>query len=107
VAQLDVDDEVYRDTNAQSLLLNTTGWDIPVEQLQRWIKGLPAENDQLEFNPNGTLKRLYPACNQCGKWIVDYERFMQVGDLVLPQALVIRDISQDNAFIKLRISSWR
>jgi outer membrane lipoprotein LolB len=106
-AVLDVDDQTYTDSNAQDLLLQTTGWDIPVNQLQRWIKGLPDKEDTIEFNENGTIKRLVPSCQQCGKWIVEYNSYLQSNELVLPSALTIRDISQSNAFIKVRISTWR
>ncbi|MBO1255491.1 outer membrane lipoprotein LolB [Alteromonas sp. 5E99-2] len=101
------DGEIYQHKNANLLFRQTTGWNIPVNQLRLWIKGLPSDQDKLLFNSDGTLKTLFPSCENCENWRVDYVSFSKVNSLVLPRELTVTDTSRTNAFIKLRISSWR
>lgn len=95
------DDEVYRADTLDQLLVETIGWDIPVEALSWWIKGLPdpkysfqasqAEGDRLE-----TLEQL--------GWLIEYRDFMPVESLFLPRRITA---SRGTEQIKLLIRHWR
>ena len=106
-ARLKADGKEYQDTDIDSLLYHTTGWNIPVNFLRRWIIGLPDDNDQIVFNEDGTIKRLMPSCEGCNKWQIQYLDYTQHQGLVLPRSLTVTDTSKNNAFIKIRVSSWR
>lgn len=47
--------------NAEELLLQATGWGLPVSQLSYWVRGLPAPGapvDKLETDANGLVNHL-------------------------------------------------
>ena len=49
-ARLEADDQVYTDPSATALLYQTTGWDIPLDQLLSWVKGVPRAGDDYTLN---------------------------------------------------------
>jgi outer membrane lipoprotein LolB len=51
------DGEVYRSSEPQSLLQAATGWQLPVDSLAWWVRGLPAPEGDFEllFNDAGRL----------------------------------------------------
>ena len=49
-ARLEADDEIYTDPSATALLYQTTGWDIPLDQLLSWVKGVPRAGDKYSLN---------------------------------------------------------
>lgn len=58
------------------------GWELPVNQMIEWVKGVPAPqpaHQQIHFNPAGQLEQL----EQQG-WLLDFDKFQQVGQWVLP-----------------------
>ena len=95
------DDEVYVADSLDKLLIETIGWDIPVEALRWWVKGLPdpnypfqasqADGDRLE-----TLEQL--------DWRVEYRVFMAVESVFLPRRITA---SRGKEQIKLLIRQWR
>jgi outer membrane lipoprotein LolB len=107
MATLEADGEIYQGDDINSLLYQITGWDIPVSDLRYWIIGLPQEDDTLSFYENGSIKRLYPHCDGCEQWQIDFLDYTEHQGLVLPRSLVISNLSKENTFIKLRVSSWR
>lgn len=107
VATLIADNQTHQDTNIEALLHRVTGWNIPVRHLRSWVKGLPDEKDMVTFYPNGTIKAITPQCSECAKWRIEYSRYMQVNDLILPAQLTVYDMTHDKTYIKLRISEWR
>lgn len=103
---LEADDQTFTDTDAQALIARVTGWQVPVAQLQDWIKGLPGPTDQYTLNDKQLLATLTPNCNGCGQWRVSYSHYGKVDQTWLPHALTLTDLSQPNTFIKIRIDQW-
>tara|TARA_B100000519_G_scaffold37586_2_gene27438 strand:- start:5397 stop:5999 length:603 start_codon:yes stop_codon:yes gene_type:complete len=105
-ARLEADDEVYTDPSATALLYQTTGWDIPLDQLLSWVKGVPRAGDEYTLNDNGLLKQLMPGCLQCAGWQVDYAQYGQVDEVFLPHNIKLTNTAQPEQWIKIRISQW-
>lgn len=89
--------------DAEALLLQATGWEIPVNALTRWVQGLPAEGLPAEtqsFSAQGRLQTL----EQAG-WRIDYtEWFEAAGDQpALPRRIEAR---RDRAMVRLIIDRW-
>ncbi len=96
--------------NAEELLLQATGWGLPVSQLSYWVRGLPAPGaqvDKLEIGDNGLVSHL-----QQQGWDITYLAYTSQAyldsQLLLPSriqavnnelrlTLVIRDWQLGNA----------
>lgn len=106
LATLKADNETYTDSNAAALIYQVTGWDIPLQPLLGWIKGLPREDDSYQLNDSGLLTQLTPSCFSCGNWQISYSQYRQVNDIWLPHSIVLTDTSSTNHWIKIRVNSW-
>lgn len=86
--------------DAESLLAESTGWRLPVNNLLWWIRGLPAPDQpsQLELDTDSRLARL-----QQNGWTVEYSRYQQAGQRMLPQRL---QISGHDLLITLVVTNW-
>jgi len=89
--------------DAEALLLEATGWDIPVNALALWAQGLPAEGLPTEnqaFSGDSRLRTL----EQAG-WRIDYaEWFDAVGQQPqLPRRIEAR---RDRATVRLIVDRW-
>lgn len=83
----DADKKLYRGTTARDVLARTTGWDVPLESLNWWIRGLPmpgAKAEQ-ELDEDGRLKTL----TQLG-WAVEFLEYGRYGAYELPSKLFAR-----------------
>lgn len=90
--------------DAQQLLLEATGWAIPVGALSDWVRGLRAEAAgpaRMEFEATGRLARLHQ-----GGWVIDYV-WPDAADAsagpVLPRRL---DARQGEARVRLLVDTW-
>ena len=89
--------------DAEALLLEATGWDIPVNALARWAQGLSAErmpSEKQDFSAEGRLQTL----EQAG-WRIDYaEWFDAAGQQPqLPRRIEAR---RDRATVRLIVDHW-
>lgn len=100
------DDQIYRDQDAQSLIRNLTGLDIPVEQLEDWILGLPTQATHYELNEQNTLATLTKLASTA-EWQVEYQRYKAIEwqhqPIPLPDKLKLQ---QNKTSIQLVISQW-
>ncbi|EGR0261761.1 lipoprotein localization factor LolB [Vibrio cholerae] len=100
------DDQIYRDQDAQSLIRNLTGLDIPVEQLEDWILGLPTQATHYELNEQNTLATLTKLASTA-EWHVEYQRYQAIEwqhqPIPLPDKLKLQ---QNKTSIQLVISQW-
>jgi len=83
----DAEQKIFRAENAQVLLFNTTGWQVPLAGLHYWILGIPvpAAAERHSLDERGRLKSL----SQWG-WdirLLDYARY---NDEELPRRLSLR-----------------
>ena len=86
VRLLDSAQQVYTADNAEALLFNTTGWHIPLEGLNYWIRGVPVPGVPLrqELDGQGRLAVLW----QSG-WEVRFVSYTRLGEHDLPNHLTL------------------
>jgi len=89
--------------DARTLLLEATGWDIPVNQLPDWTRGLVVQGrgeSSLQRDAEGRPRRL----EQAG-WVVQYLDWYpaQDGRQVLPRRI---EASRGDARVRLVIDQW-
>ena len=87
--------------DADSLLLQTTGWSLPVNGLRYWVRGLtvPGEKARERRDLQGRLLEL----EQSG-WAINYSRYHFVDGLGWPAKL---QLVRDDVSVRLVIDKWR
>jgi outer membrane lipoprotein LolB len=100
VMLVDADSRTYTARDPDALLRHVTGWALPVSGMHYWVRGLavPGVEAQLEQNASGLPARL----EQSG-WIISYDRYRAVGDLVLPGRL---RMEREDIAVRLVIDEW-
>jgi outer membrane lipoprotein LolB len=85
--------------DADTLLHEATGWDIPVRSLPRWVRGLRADpaHAVVQFGADGKLARLAES-----GWTIDYT-WPADAAAVLPSRIEAR---RDDARVRLVIDRW-
>ena len=80
----DAKGQVSTGTDVTALLYQVTGWHVPFDSLDGWLRGLPAPGvyDSIEIDQDGKLIRLHQA-----GWEISYDEFMSVGNLTLPKRI--------------------
>lgn len=72
-------------SSAQALLKQELGWDLPLQALQWWIRGLLTPDlpqAQLLYHPQGNLKQA-----RQGDWLLEWPSYTQVDQYRLPRKL--------------------
>lgn len=89
--------------DAEALLLEATGWDIPINALVDWVRGLPAEGFPAENRSFSTAGRLQ-GIEQAG-WRIEYTEWF---DAEGPQPPLPRRIEarRDQATVRLIVDRW-
>ena len=101
VVLVDADGQTFTARDADALLVQVTGWRLPVRGLRYWIRGLPEPavgKARLTRDDAGQLVRL----EQSG-WTVNYQRFQFVGDVLLPDKLQL--LHADIA-VRIIVDQW-
>lgn len=88
-----------------ALLEEQTGWRVPLDRLQRWVRGLPTEplaelrDGDFRLDDEGRLVRLSEA-----DWELSYERYRDVSETVaLPHFI---EMKNEDVRIRLVIDRW-
>lgn len=94
------DGKRYTAETVGELIRGQLGWEIPVENLSWWVRGLeaPGPADQRTLAKDGTLSLL----SQSG-WDIEFGRYRDVQGLSLPLKLTAR---QGDKLVKLAIRDW-
>ena len=89
--------------DAGQLLLQATGWDIPVEQLAAWVRGMPAADVQAAKRGYDAEGR--PRVLQQGGWRIDYlDWYPQDGERPsLPRRI---EAVNGDAKVRLIVDEW-
>ena len=88
--------------SAEALMQEVLGWQVPVSNLQYWLRGLPAPKptpSQLEPDTSGHLLRL-----QQQGWRVDYSAYQDFHGWWLPTKI---NAERDDLRIRLVIKQWQ
>ncbi|MGB5446645.1 MAG: lipoprotein insertase outer membrane protein LolB [Psychromonas sp.] len=94
--------KVYVGENSQELINQLTGLTIPVDALQQWIKGNPADAIYL-LDENNQLVSLTGEDRESGNWSVDYSNYKTIQKVSLPHAL---QLNRQNLLLKFAIQKW-
>lgn len=97
------DGETYSSSDPQGLIYAATGWELPIDALVWWVRGLPApEGDfRMAFDADGALAQL----EQKG-WTIRYERWRAFveNQPALPARLTAR---KGEKLVRLVVSDWQ
>jgi outer membrane lipoprotein LolB len=107
----DADQNEHRNANAEELLLRATGYRLPLDGLDYWVRGLPAPGSdaERELDAWGRLTRL----RQLG-WDIEFLEYDEHAGLDLPSKLFARRLAgagslarADESFeVRLVIERW-
>jgi outer membrane lipoprotein LolB len=93
--------ETLRAANAEDLILQQTGWLIPVSGLRHWILGLPSDiygNEKYTLDDMGHLQALAG-----GGWQIEYRRYGAYDGYQLPDRL---HMENERVKLKLAVIDW-
>ena len=90
----------YSAKDAATLLREETTWDIPIEGLWYWVRGLPDPQLPVKamLDSQGSIQEM----RQNG-WHVQYQRYQQYGSLSFPRKIVIQ---HEDMKIRLVVTRW-
>lgn len=77
-----------------------TGWDLPLQALPFWLKGMPAPEPRA--TAVNIADELLQQLDQNG-WVIRYERYQQFGDYLLPTRL---SIERGDTRARVVIQDW-
>lgn len=96
------DGETYASSDPQGLIYAATGWELPIDALIWWVRGLPS--------PDGDFRLAFDADDQLAQiqqkgWTIRYERWRAFVDdrPPLPARLTAR---KGEKLVRLIVSSW-
>jgi outer membrane lipoprotein LolB len=93
--------QTYTAANAETLLLERTGWHLPVSDLYYWLRGLPLPHARFRgyFDPNNHLVNMY----QDG-WRLMYLRYVSVNGIDLPGRILL---TNRDWRVQIVITQWQ
>ena len=97
------DEHTTLDISTPDAIMLNTGWDLPLNALTHWLKGLPAPDSkiqQIEVNPQTALLQSL----QQDDWNIHFEKYGQFQGYILPTRL---QIQRGTTRVKLVISRWQ
>ena len=104
LATLNVDDKTYQGSDPELLIWQVSQWQIPIANMQRWVKGLSNQQEMAQRDERGLLRSIIPVTSQVD-WQVDYTEYTQASDVVLPRQLTITK-RQPLISIKFKVNEW-
>lgn len=87
--------------NAEALMQTLVGWQVPVSNMQYWIKGQPAPGSKAAMTTNDLG---FPSELQQQGWQVQIKQYQTVGPWQLPQKLIA---SRDDMRLMVVINQWQ
>lgn len=94
--------KVYSDKNAEALLAKVTGWQLPVNDLYYWARGLPAPGSTANLQFDDSHSHI-TELQQDGFDVV-FQHYSGVGKLDLPSKLLIQNATVK---VKIVITHWQ
>ncbi|MFT7053149.1 MAG: outer membrane lipoprotein LolB [Psychromonas sp.] len=99
-----IDDQgkIYVGKNAQTLITQLSGIELPIDVLQQWIKGNPS-GALYQLDENNQLVSLTGEDDKNDSWSIDYKDYKRVQKTSLPHQLQLR---RQDLRIKFAIRKW-
>jgi len=95
-----VDPQPDTDTDAQRLLHDRLGWDVPLADLRAWVRGLRASGSSASMQYD---ERNLPAVIEQDDWRVEYRDWFADRDPPLPRKVFA---SRGDARVRMAVESW-
>ena len=102
-AELEFDGEQYFDTNAAELLKRLTGFTLPVDNADNWLKGT-IDDESLIVDELGRAKQVLWFDNTGKKWQINYGTYVQNAGYWLPTKLTLK---HQQIKIKIQLYDWQ
>ncbi len=134
MATLSANDNTYTDTSPSALIAQTTGWHVPILDLQYWIKGAVNRTGRAQSNQhtaiesvqryeNGLIKQITTGCDKlannrstaiqqgsCAQWTIDYQAYAPVIlkgiAYQLPKSIELTKVHGSEK-IKIQVNQWK
>jgi outer membrane lipoprotein LolB len=97
----EADGKIIRADDAESLLLQTIGWQLPVTGLKYWVRGLPVP--RVYASERRDLQGRLLALEQSG-WAISYTRYHSIEGVGWPAKL---RLARGGVTVRLVIDEWR
>jgi outer membrane lipoprotein LolB len=91
----------YFSNDSKSLIKQLLGMDLPIKQLQQWIKGNPTQAS-FELNSDNLLLSLQEK-TKASPWIASYKSYRTIKNINLPYRIQLK---RNNLRLKFAISKW-
>ncbi|WP_159566295.1 lipoprotein insertase outer membrane protein LolB [Budvicia diplopodorum] len=92
----------YVSDDAEKMIQEMTGMNIPLNNMRKWMLGLPAGAKDFTLTPEARLKKV--SLDQNGElWVVDYQKYDANSQPTLPSLL---EIVHGDDRIKLKMDNW-
>lgn len=92
----------YTSNDAEKMISQLTGMDIPLNSLRQWMMGLPGDSSDFALDDQYRLREVNYSRNG-QQWKVSYQSYDERQKPALPSNLELREGDQR---IKLRMDSW-
>jgi len=79
---------IVRAEKAETLLFNETGWDIPVSEMNYWVRGIPSPYSEVK-KPALTTNGILLSMEQSG-WQLAYSRHKPIGRWNMPGKIIAK-----------------
>ncbi len=101
-AELEYDDHIYHDINASRLLARLTGFNIPMDSADHWLKGT-VNDPSLQVDELGRAKNVTWHSTDGDQWQISYADYQQYAGFWLPTRLTLK---HHDIKIKIQLYEW-
>lgn len=102
-AELEFDDDKYYDTNAAQLLKRLTGFTLPVNNAENWLKGT-IDAQSLKVDELGRATQVLWFDDIGKKWQIEYASYIQSAGYWLPTKITLK---HQKIKIKIQLYDWQ
>jgi len=92
--------DLYTAKDTDTLLREQVGWELPIDGLWYWIRGLPNPKMQqsVQMDAQGLIRSL-----EQENWVIEYDRYQQYRGYQFPRKIVIES---EDMKVRLIVSRW-
>lgn len=101
---LEVDGEEYQSSDLENLILQLTGYTLPITTLEHWLKGVEASaTDTIEYAQQTNLPQKLISIHNNEQWQISYSAYKEFNGLPLATKFTIK---QRDLTIRIQINKW-
>ncbi|GEM_PF-1644936 len=100
--EIKADGEYYQSNAPEQLIANQIGWQLPINALSNWVKGL--HNGVIAtFHPDGLPKKVIVRTSPTQQWALNYLSYQPLGNIQVPHKIKCQTT---NLTVILQINQW-